>query len=582
MSNLPVAILRAECRVDRAEQFQKGITKMIEAEYNYEDIRNFAVLAFGNHYRANLGNDRANCVRLAAEGMHRSSAFVYRWVMDFESGENFFTEYKWGKNSKTPFKLADITLFAECSAWCRARNGHRRGQPNLTVTAFKRLSVVFVDLVLSCLALVLIFVLTSSFPRYLEETHNLVVCQSSATDYMHRLGGTWESVSKGHYVDAHEEPHALIQEAEFLDNYAYHYQRGPNFLCDDVDKDRIKEVSKWIEEGERHPRGFSLAGRRHSKHTGPLHIIFCDDEVCVFAQDGERYCWRFDGCTKGQTPAKNRGAARHVAGLVWEGGNGHLTMNLSVDSPDSSEQLADFLLITTLTEMRQYCNDKAQGLNPIIPRNANVMMKPGKNDEGWWAGLEKQMQMILASDIFNVVFNTELDLSLPIRVNDLESALVLTRLSNDGELPYKLCVQLDRSQNHLCKFPHGLCASKMRKGRNLKRNNPHIRSTRVPKRVGDIERAINCLSDGSCEICKKEVADFGGESQVPEDWQCVGWKGLELVCMERGIPTQGKLVEDLAIALSKQPDFLAELSAVLMILRDAGARARCVPCFRSP
>ena len=69
------------------------------------------------------------------------------------------------------------------------------------------------------------------------------MCQSTATDYLHRLGGTWESVSKGHYVDSHEEPHALKQEADFLSQYAFHYQRGPNFL-NDVDKDTVLEVDR--------------------------------------------------------------------------------------------------------------------------------------------------------------------------------------------------------------------------------------------------------------------------------------------------------------------------------------------------
>ena len=117
----------------------------------------------------------------------------------------------------------------------------------------------------------------------------------------------------------------------------------------------------------------------------------------------------------------------------------------------------------------------------------------------------------------------------------------------------------------------------MRKGRDLKANNPHIRSTRIAKRAIDIDRQPNCLSDGSCEICKKEVADFGGE--IPDDWQCIGWKGLDLTCMERGIPTQGKKVEDLASALAKQPDFAAELSAVQTILAAGGECCFFVWCL---
>ena len=67
--------------------------------------------------------------------------------------------------------------------------------------------------------------------------------------------------------------------------------------------------------------------------------------------------------------------------------------------------------MTTLVDLRAYCEAKKNGLNPVLPRHADVIMKPGKNDEGWWAGVEKQMQVELMGDIFNAVFNTDLDLA---------------------------------------------------------------------------------------------------------------------------------------------------------------------------
>merc|ERR1719197_1008611 len=103
-----------------------------------------------------------------------------------------------------------------------------------------------------------------------------------------------------------------------------------------------------------HPRGFGLGGGLKQGHTGPIYIIVDDDEVCCFASEGEKYCWRFEGCTNGQTPAKNRGAARHLAGLVWEGGNGYI----SLDHGGAESTPPGGGGMTTLVEMRQYIEEK--------------------------------------------------------------------------------------------------------------------------------------------------------------------------------------------------------------------------------
>ena len=125
--------------------------------------------------------------------------------------------------------------------------------------------------------------------------------------YLHRLGGTWQSVKKGSYVDAHEEPHALRHEAEFLTAYAQAYSQGPNFIKDE-DKDLCSDVEEWAIDEMKHPRGFGLGGQLHSSHNGRIAIIVCDDEVCCFASERELYCWSFAGCTNGHTPAKNKGS----------------------------------------------------------------------------------------------------------------------------------------------------------------------------------------------------------------------------------------------------------------------------------
>ena len=112
----------------------------MESEYNYEDIRNFGVHCFARHYQANLGNDRGACFELAARGMGRSMTYIRtsKWVLDFEANENFFSDCKWGLNSKTRFKLAGVETFAQVQKWCMERNGHQRGKPNLTVAMLRR------------------------------------------------------------------------------------------------------------------------------------------------------------------------------------------------------------------------------------------------------------------------------------------------------------------------------------------------------------------------------------------------------------------------------------------------------------
>ena len=110
-------------------------------------------------------------------------------------------------------------------------------------------------------------------------------------------------------------------------------------------------------------------------------------------------------------------------------------------------------------------------------------MRPGKDHEGWWEGRHKVMQMELLADVFNCVFNTSLDSSLPIWVSQLEQALAHTRAANGGQLPYVACVQLNRSQNHLMAQEDGLNAKRMKKGRGYKEKNPHIRPTTWPMRL---------------------------------------------------------------------------------------------------
>ena len=76
-------------------------------------------------------------------------------------------------------------------------------------------------------------------------------------------------------------------------------------------------TSVWREGQLMHPRGFGFGGQLREDHTCPVHVIICDDEVCCFDSEHELFCWRFEGCTKGQTPAKTKGSFRHDAQLKF-------------------------------------------------------------------------------------------------------------------------------------------------------------------------------------------------------------------------------------------------------------------------
>ena len=509
----------------------------MDAEYDFEDKRLQVVNSFSILNVRFLGNARCEAVVGTAASQGVSKDFVWKHTLDAEANEGFFSPSMWGKNPKTPWKLADMDIQRQALEYCRENNGHRRDRPNLTAPRFA---------------------------KWLQDTFNIDVTSDQAGVYLHRLGGTWQSVKKGSYVDAHEEPYALRHEAEFLTAYAQAYSQGPNFIKDE-DKDLCSDVEEWAIDEMKHPRGFGLGGQLHSTHNGRIAIIVCDDEVCCFASERELYCWSFAGCTNGHTPAKNKGSARHLAGLMMEVGNGRLSMDY--DKPPQQGG------ITELKKLEEFNEALEKGLDPVIPRHADVGMRPGKAHEGYWLGKHKCMQMHLLGSIFNVVFNTSLDLSCDIRVSELEAALEATRAANDGQLPYEMVLQLDRSQQHLMARDGGLNAKKMRKGRGYEDANPHIRSSVWPRQPVDI-RQENCRADGSCEKCKAELAEYKEKHGNSDDFQAIGWKGLAMLASERGTPNAAAFnVEQLVEIVEAYEDFRDEVSAVEAVLNSHGHRA---------
>ena len=125
--------------------------------------------------------------------------FVWRHGLDAERTEGFFSEATWGKHTKTPWKLADLDIFNKCKEYCRNNNGHRRDKPIMTARRFA---------------------------KWLEEELSISVSHQQAVVYLRRLGGSWEAVKKGSYVDNHEAERALEHEREFLERYLEAYNQG--------------------------------------------------------------------------------------------------------------------------------------------------------------------------------------------------------------------------------------------------------------------------------------------------------------------------------------------------------------------
>ena len=64
------------------------------------------------------------------------------------------------------------------------------------------------------------------FAQWLQEEFQISASHQQAAIYLGRLGGSWEAVKKGSYVDNHEAEWALQHEREFLKVYLEAYNKG--------------------------------------------------------------------------------------------------------------------------------------------------------------------------------------------------------------------------------------------------------------------------------------------------------------------------------------------------------------------
>ena len=127
------------------------------------------------------------------------------------------------------------------------------------------------------------------------------------------------------------------------------------------------------------------------------------------------------------------------------------------------------------SEFKKYFADLHAGLNPELPRIADVMMNPGTNSDGWWNSDQWWLQMRLAVEIFESVFPSK----------------------------FKLCVVIDWSQNHAAAAADALLADRM----NVKEGGkqPHLKHTFYPREIANCftilrPRNIECVP--GCTECR--------------------------------------------------------------------------------
>ena len=186
MERANVAAIKAATVAAKAANFKEQMGVQFDEAYDFEDKSLIVVAAFVAAF-ANLnalakGKARSIAVKNVVAAHSVSANFVLKHGLERERLEGFFTESTWGNHSKTPWKLSDIDVFNKCQDYCRENNGHRRDRPNLTA---------------------------STFGKWLKNEFDIDVSFGQAAVYLGRLGGTWEPVKKGSYVDNHESEWAI-------------------------------------------------------------------------------------------------------------------------------------------------------------------------------------------------------------------------------------------------------------------------------------------------------------------------------------------------------------------------------------
>jgi len=274
---------------------------------------------------------------------------------------------------------------------------------------------------------------------------------NTARNYLKKLGYTYAKVKKGIYIDGHEREDVVEYRKVFLEEISKLERRMPVF------SDDLEEIT-WPDDD-----------------TQPLILVTHDE--CIFsAYDGSRNLWIPDG----EQPLRKKGNGRSI----------HV-----------SEFLTDICGCLAVSDEMQVSDD--------FPKEACIIMFPGKNNDGWWK----------ADDLVNQV---------------VERAIPIFEARFPG---CQALFAFDNASSHATFSPDALIAKYMNLSPGGKQ--PKMRRTYF----GDERFQQDMIFPLDYHIPK-----LRGQP-----------KGLKQVLTERGLwPDGGLKLEEARKIMSQQPDFLAQ------------------------
>ncbi|CAG8718221.1 13358_t:CDS:2 [Rhizophagus irregularis] len=274
---------------------------------------------------------------------------------------------------------------------------------------------------------------------------------NTARNYLKELGYTYAKVKKGIYIDGHEREGVVVYRKIFLEQMSKFEHRMPIFSGDNLD-----EIT-WPD-----------------SNIQPLILVTHDE--CIFsAYDGSRSLWIPDG----EQPLRKKGNGRSI----------HV-----------SEFLTDVCGRLALPDEMQVSDD--------FPREACVIMHPGKNNDGWWK----------ADDLISQV---------------IERAIPIFEARFPG---CQALFAFDNASSHATFSPDALIAKNM----NLNPGGKQPKMRRTYFGDENIQQDMIFPSD----YC---ISNLRGQP-----------KGLKQVLMERGLwPNEGLKLEEARKIMSQQPDFFS-------------------------
>lgn len=436
------------------------------------------------------------------------------WMRDYITNEGFFTVSNWGRNQKTISCFDDPDVKLKSVAWWNAHKP-KKGEPNARIIDFKRWLVGDPDAE----------TLDGKYgplSKILEERMKADVSEEQCRKFAHHLGFGFESLKKGTFNDEHNsDANVDDRNNRFIPEYFKYYHSSPHQVEVRgllVDADELEDLSARVVKYTIADRGgvareIDFGGVLPSRAGTVVHLLASHDESCAKAGEFQTRGWvKSDSYT---CMDKSAGPSVHSAKYLVEYGNG--TICLEPDMPPPQP--------VSLKQLKRYIQAKRAGESPMPLRSADVIMDPGKNQEGYWGSEETWMQAELAMDIFDYVFPT------------------LTFWQ------FKLVAIVDWSQGHAAMPPDGLDATSMNNSAGGAQ--PHLRHTWYPRQntLIAIERWIEC-SPG-CQLCQAAFKEHGHDPS----FQAVGRKGLIQVLKERNLYRLRMLQSEMVAVLQGCSDF---------------------------